>query len=567
MSTFETAPPEDDVRLREYLGVLRTRKKSILAIALLTLLAGVAFAQLQTPIYRADARVQATNPLSLIQNLPNAIANVNMDTERALVTSSQVTRCAARIIDNPNGDPREMCALDAIGKGDVSVQLKRSLQVTVIENTTILVISNSSPRPQEAQTVANAFATAYVQLQTGKAIAYVEQLRNPLEEEQQALSERQADLQNQLADAFASGDTRQAAIINQQLNTVNNQLADVNAQLAEFSIARLVLPQVIAEATLPASPASPNKPLIATIALFIGLAFGIGLALLRERLDDRLRGRTDFEDRVRAPVLAVIPKVPGWRRGQDTKLISVEQPKSSMAEAYRTLRTSVLFNAVQQQLRTLMVVSPNAGEGKTTTAANLAVSLADANKRVILVSADLRKPRLHRFFGISNDIGLSTVLSGQGKPWEALQDPRIENLRVMVSGPVPARPAQLLQSEQMGELLTELQEVADFVIIDSPPVLLVADSLALTPFVDGVLFVADSENTSRGAVGQAREQLDQVAANVIGAVFNNYDPARASAYGYYGYGRRYAYYGYGATGDGADRAGTGPLASLRRRNP
>src|SRR5205085_11256139 len=132
---------------------------------------------------------------------------------------------------------------------------------------------------------------------------------------------------------------------------------------------------------------------------------------------------------------------------------------------------------------TIMVVSATAGEGKTTTAANLAVSLADANRRVILVSADLRKPRVHRFFGLSNDVGLSNALTGELKPWETLQDPNVENLRVMPSGPVPARPAELLQSEQMGELLAELREVSDFVIIDTAPVLLVADALALAALV------------------------------------------------------------------------------------
>jgi capsular exopolysaccharide synthesis family protein len=212
-----------------------------------------------------------------------------------------------------------------------------------------------------------------------------------------------------------------------------------------------------------------------------------------------------------------------------------------------------VFTAVQRGVKTLMVVSPMAGEGKTTTAANLAVTLANANKRVILVSADLRKPRVHRFFNLENSVGLSNVLSGEVKPWEALQDPKVENLRVMASGPVPARPAELLQSEQMGELLVELREVADFVIIDTAPILLVADALALGPLVDGVLFVADSEVSTRGSVNHAREQLEQVGAPVLGGIYNNFDPSKGRTYypysGYYGPYYRYRYGRYGRYGD------------------
>jgi capsular exopolysaccharide synthesis family protein len=217
-----------------------------------------------------------------------------------------------------------------------------------------------------------------------------------------------------------------------------------------------------------------------------------------------------------------------------------------VSEAYRTLRTSILFTATQRPLKVVMVCSPSAGEGKTTSAANLAVVLADANKRVILVSADLRKPRVHEFFGLKNQVGLSSVLSKQAQAWEVLQDPKIENLRVMASGPVPSGPGELVQSEQMGELLAWLRAVADFVIIDTPPVLLVADALSLAPLVDGILVVADAEATSRGAISHTRDQLEQVDAPVIGAVFNNFDPSKARAYSYYGYGYYYAQpYRYG----------------------
>jgi len=255
--------------------------------------------------------------------------------------------------------------------------------------------------------------------------------------------------------------------------------------------------------------------------------------------------------------------------------VTREQPKSAVAEAYRTLRTSISFLAAQRGLKVLMITSPAAGEGKTTTAANLALVLADAGKRVVLVSADLRKPRIHRFFGIQNEIGLSSVLAEEIQPWEAILDPGVENLRVLLSGPVPSRPAELLQSDQMGEVLAGLREVADYVIIDTAPMLVVADALALGPLVDGVLFVADSDHTSRSAVAHSREQLEQVGAVVIGSVLNNFDPAKARAYrhyGYYGPYRGYGRYGYAYYGpsleNGEMRKGEAPVMQLPqdRRN-
>src|SRR5919201_3292830 len=160
--------------------------------------------------------------------------------------------------------------------------------------------------------------------------------------------------------------------------------------------------EIIQDAVKPSSPSSPNIPLNAGVAVVMGLAVGIGLAFLRDRLDDRLRGRTDLEERTGAPVLAVIPKVETWRERREPKLVTLSEPKSAAAEAYRTLRTSVMFAASQEGLKTIMVTSPGPGEGKPTTAANLAVVLAQADKRVILVSADHRKQSPHRPFGLTS---------------------------------------------------------------------------------------------------------------------------------------------------------------------
>jgi capsular exopolysaccharide synthesis family protein len=278
----------------------------------------------------------------------------------------------------------------------------------------------------------------------------------------------------------------------------------------------------------------------------------VGVAFLRERLDDRLRGRGDLEVQSGAPVLAVVPHLGSWKKDHTT-VVTLEEPKAAASEAFRMLRTGLLFAATQRELKTILVTSANPGEGKTATVANLAVVLAQANKRVIAVSADLRKPRLHRFFGMKNDQGLTHVLAGEIESHEALLHPGGDHLGVLASGPVPGNPAEVLTSEAMGELLSKLKEVADFVLLDLPPVLAVSDALALAPFADGVILVADAEHTSRHAVAQARHQLDQVNAHVIGAMLNNFDPSRARAYPYYYqyyYTYRYEQAEPGGQGDG-----------------
>jgi len=562
--------PEETLRLREYLGVLFRRKWSIIAITLLATVGALFYAQQQKPVYASTASVQATVPLASQQG--GGVALPNMDTEQQFVTSENVTKCASVILAQApfqadpaaplTSDLNDLCSTKALAVIDITAlkDLNKHVSVTFPQQATVLQITYSDNLKKRAQAGAEAFALAYVQIRTTGAITTLESLRGPVQAQADALNKTISGLNKQISDVLdqilSLTDNTQLAPLNAQLidleqqrNTEQQQLQQLNLSLLGLDPSKVSPPTVLLPAKLPKAPVSPNKTLDGALGLLVGLAFGVGLAFLRERLDDGLRGRGDLEERAGVPVLAVIPKVPGWRKRQETKLVSLEQPKGAVAEAYRTLRTSVLFTAVQRGMKTNMVVSATAGEGKTTTAANLAVSLADANKRVILVSADLRKPRIHRFFDLENSVGLSNVLAGEIKPWEALQDPKVDNLRVMASGGIPARPSELLQSEQMGELIVELREVADFVILDTAPILLVSDALSLAPLVDGVLYVADSEATTRGAVSHAREQLEQVGAPILGAALNNFDPSKGRSYYYpyyYPYRYRYGKYGYGS---------------------
>jgi tyrosine-protein kinase len=238
-------------------------------------------------------------------------------------------------------------------------------------------------------------------------------------------------------------------------------------------------------------------------------------------------------------VLAVVPQVPGWRKRAQTKLVTTSASGSPAAEAYRSLRTNLQFISRDGTVRVISVTSPHAGEGKTTTVANLATTLALTGKRVMALSADLRKPRLHRFFGLDNERGLSSVLGGQAQLADvARRVEGLDSLRIVTSGPVPPNPAELLSSDKMESLLRDLSSSADYVVIDTPPALVVSDAMIVAPRADGIVVVVDADTTTGGAASHTIDQLEQVGGNVIGSVLNRFDPSKAR---YYSYAGKYAY--------------------------
>jgi capsular exopolysaccharide synthesis family protein len=233
--------------------------------------------------------------------------------------------------------------------------------------------------------------------------------------------------------------------------------------------------------------------------------------------------------------------VPNWKDHELPELISIDAPRSASSEAYRTLRTNLQFVQHGEDVRVFIVTSGALGEGKTTTVANLGVALAQAGRRIVLVSCDLRRPRLHKFFDLQNETGLSSVLSGQSDLATAMQRAKnLDNVILLASGPIPPNPAELLASDRMRRVVDELRRAADFVIIDTPPLFAVSDALPLAALSDGAILVADAVATTRTAVRHARQQLDQVGARVLGGVLNNFDPY-ASRYSYSQDGYRYAY--------------------------
>lgn len=286
-----------------------------------------------------------------------------------------------------------------------------------------------------------------------------------------------------------------------------------------------VRPSVITDAALPTSPTGPNRWLDVGIALLLGLALGTGVALVRDAIDDRLRGRLDLATQADAPVIALIPAFRTHKRAPEERLVMVHSPSSRAAEAYRDLRTRVLQAAGGRDVDTLLVTSAGR-EDKATVAANLAAALALSGRRVILVCADLRWGRTHELFGLSNGVGLTSVLSGRTTLAYGLRDTRVAGVQLLSSGPALSDPAAMLVSPALPRLLGQLRGRADFVVIDAPPVLATADTEALADLSHMILLVADARISRRAQVRAATQQLGGARDDLISCVFDNVGRAR-----------------------------------------
>jgi polysaccharide biosynthesis transport protein len=235
-------------------------------------------------------------------------------------------------------------------------------------------------------------------------------------------------------------------------------------------------------------------------------------------------------------VLGSIPRVGAWKKRKQAFLVTRDLWRSPEAEAYRILRTSVLSAASTKGAKSLLVTSPHTGEGKSATVANLGVVVARAGMTVTIVSADLRKPRVHEFFGVSTSPGLVDVLHGKASLDSALKEltmpmmPGGVPIRFLPSGPVPDNPAELLGSAAMGDLLADLERTSDLVLIDAPPILPVTDALVLAPRTGGVLVVIGVRSATVTTVSSARQQLDKVGARVLGAVLSGPNPDLTQTY-------------------------------------
>jgi tyrosine-protein kinase Etk/Wzc len=338
------------------------------------------------------------------------------------------------------------------------------------------------------------------------------------------------------------------------------------AQISEAVEAGQV--EIIDAASLPAGPQNSGAPLKMLLGLALGLMLGSGAALLRESMNTSVRRHDELEGLLQVPALVVIPRIapeglpvrtglrrllPAFANGngahgangsngtgpEPTPLLVVAEGRSTAAEAYRTLRTNLIFSQTGRALKSVIITSASPGEGKSTTASNLAAAFAQQGMRVLLVDADLRRPTVHNIFGTPREPGLTQVLVGQMELAEAVRESPVPGLSLLTAGVLPPNPAELLGSPVMRELMRVMGDAFDMVILDTPPVMAASDSSVLASMVDGVVLVVRAGRTERSLAQQAVRQLMSVGARVLGAALNDPDRAMA-AYG----GAGYYYYAY-----------------------
>jgi succinoglycan biosynthesis transport protein ExoP len=379
-----------------------------------------------------------------------------------------------------------------------------------------------------------------------------------LENDAQAARAKEATLEANLVQARAQGlEVGRKAI---EYNALRREV-ESNKQLFQSLMARsketgleselrTTNVRIVERAETPRAPALPRRARNYQLAVLIGLALGFGLALLFEHVDNTVKTPEDIQA-MGLPFLGMVPNVE-QRVGQPAaaRAAGAKSPEAAVAEAYRVLRTNLIFTAPPEGGRALLVTSANPGEGKTTTTANLAVALALNGAKVLVVEADLRRPALHHHFRTPKTPGLSDLIVSKCQASQAIQSTRFKGLQVLPCGYLPPNPAELLGSVSMREIVAALRTCYDWVLIDTPPVLAMADTPVLCPVVDGVVLVVSAEQSPRPAVQRSVDQVRGVGGKVTGVVLNRVDLRRNSYYYGQYYGEYYRTY-YAAPGSPA----------------
>ena len=373
------------------------------------------------------------------------------------------------------------------------------------------------------------YAQTRADLQTERAkvetdIQQTQERINTLQGQQTLTDEQRLDLSRQQT-MLRQFETTYASLLNslEQLRLTEAQTVDNIA--------------VTTPALTPMAPIRPRTLTNTLLAAIVGAMLAFGVAFLVEYLDDTIHDSEQVRELLGLATLGAILRVPQRRDNPSAALVTLDKKHSPIAEGYRVLRTNIQFSGVDEPVRALLITSASPQEGKSTTTANLSVTLAQADQRVILVDTDLRRPTAHKLFNLSNNVGITSALMQRADEAAdaVLQDTAVSGLRVLTSGPLPPNPSELLGSERMRHLVERLRSQCDVLIFDSPPTMAAADAAILSTLVDGTLLVIDADSTRRAEALRAQETLAKVGGRLLGAVLNKLGERSSGYYSYYYY--------------------------------
>lgn len=511
----------DRFALRDYLRILRRRWLLVALSVVLAVGGSIAYSLVQTPRYVAWAEV-LVEPTAADVNSSGTleVTPEEMSTQVQVVTSAPVAELVQqrlRLVAAP--DLTELVTAEPLG------------------SSRIVRITAAATRPAVAATEANAVATAYLQYRATESTRQFEAAAADLSARQTAVEDRIDAIDQALLEDPANSvelESERRGLLT-QLGQIASQTTSVNQSVAGVGGGGTVLHR----ATPPAAPVSPKPLLNGALAAVIGLVLGVGLALLRDRFDEVVHDEEAVRRALgRAPVLGRIPR---WDDvSTRNRLVTLMYPHALASEAFQSLSVNVRFLLAAARrpagrAGVVMTTSAQPQEGKTVTAANLAVAAARVGMRVVLIDADLRRARVAERFGLGSDVpGLSDLLASDDDVASSLVDVGVENLLLLPAGTIPPNPTELLASPRMRMVLQEIAGSADLVVLDTPPALLVADTLELVSAVDLSIVVARRGFSHRRAIASVVERLRQVGADSIGGVVNHIDSEEGTkgAYAY-----------------------------------
>ncbi len=500
------------MELRSYLAILWRRKWVIATATAVTVIVTVIGTLLVTPTYTASTTLRVAPAASSTGQLgwdDIQYADRLMNTYSKIIASGPLLQEVAQRL-----------GLDKAPKVDVQIPANSELMQITVED------QNPVRAKEAANTLAELFIAQVRAQYTGGGKTAQEILKEQVDQIGDELNQARRDYASLIAQS--PGETERIAAAKRLVDLKEGIYANLLEQYDRTRVTEALRANTISvlqPAVVPDTPSKPRKALTIALGLLVGLVGGLGLAFLFENLDTTLHTTGQIEQTTELHILGNIPAT------KQPRQITFFTNNSPQEEAFRSLRTNILMLDTNTPLQKLLVTSAEPGEGKSTIVANLAFATAGVRRKVVVVDADLRLPKLHYIFGLMNSIGLSSVLKQETTSHEAVQESIIPGVHVLTSGPLPPNPAELLSTPQMTKLMEQLTERFDVVLLDTPALLPVTDTAVLAPIVDGVLLVVGRTQARQEAVQAALRQLANVKARLVGIVVNRAE--QSDGYRYY----------------------------------
>lgn len=514
LATVQPRGTQAQATALEYVRMIRRRKWWMVASVCIVLLAAVGYSLVKSKTYTATAGI-------LVEPVPSA---------------SSLTGATPATL-GPDDVPTQQQVLgSAAVRAMVEKQLGTAGSISVgnTAGTDIITVTSNAPTPREAARVANAYATSYVAYRQAQVASSLNAAERQLQARLNSLIGLVSSYERQLANSGSSATSSQA--LQAQLQAALSNEGVIQSQLEELKVgaASSQGSEVVTPAKPPAAPSSPKLERNIGLGIVGGLLLGLIACVAVDRIDDSIQSKDELESLLPGTtVLGIIPAVKQWRNRERAFLVSTANPHSPAAEAYRSLRTALQFVLLDKDVRILLIVSPVPGEGKTATTANLGVAMARAGQRVLVVSGDLRRPRLGAFVGCREVVGLSSVaLETAGLEEAIIPVPGVRNLWFLGAGPPSPEPAEFLASERVSKILAEASKKVDVVLVDCPPVLPFADALAASTFADAAVLVARANSSRRREIFRVSELFTNVNFPLSGVILNDVAETELNKYGY-----------------------------------